>query len=254
MCIPSPFITKDLEFDKDTDYSGKEVERNAQISNEMQQRAKILSHSTQRKLRTKRVQDALQVISNKKEEELQKCQSLHKKNHEAEEKLARVSNNSDYETITLTNFFALDKKMLKSFTYVRIFTTSTAPKGQAKRIPDKKGKVEEAQQGIEHLLLIAYKTRNLPIILPIPDEDDDGNVLVIPTPINESNASEQEPPDLIPEPSIASFSPSDFLQNSNRLSLIRKNVRGVLNNEDREVSITMREQADQVGLILKGRL
>ena len=99
----------------------------------MQQRAKILSHSTQRKLRTKRVHDAHQAISNKKEEELQKCQALHKKNHEAEVKLARVSNNTDYETMTLTNFFALDKKMLKAFAHVRIFTTSTAPKGQSKK-------------------------------------------------------------------------------------------------------------------------
>ena len=190
----------------------------------MQQRATTLSHSTQRKLRIKRVHDALQAISNKKEEELQKCQALHKKNHEAEEKLARVSNSIDFETMTLTNFFALDKKILKAFVYVRVFTTSTAPKGQAKIILDKKGKVEEALKGIDHLLLITCSSRNLPVILLIPDEDDTGNVLLIPTP-TENSADEHEP-DLIPVSTIIDHLPADFLSNSKWLSLIRKTREG----------------------------
>ena len=82
---------------------------------------------------------------NKKEEEFQKYHALHKKNHEVEEKLTRVLNSTDYETTTLKIFFfVLGKKILKACVHVRIFNKSTAPKGQAKRIPDKKAKVEEA--------------------------------------------------------------------------------------------------------------
>ena len=47
---------------------GEEVERNTQIFNEMDQRAKILSHKTQRKLRIKRVTDAQQAVVNQKNE------------------------------------------------------------------------------------------------------------------------------------------------------------------------------------------
>ena len=40
----------ELNFPKDTNYAGEVVERNAKTTNEMQQRAKILSHQLQRDL------------------------------------------------------------------------------------------------------------------------------------------------------------------------------------------------------------
>ena len=72
------------------------------------------------------------------------------------------------------------------------------------------------------------------------------------TPIE--NSADEHQPDLIPESVIIVHLPADFLSNSEWPFIIRKNVKGVLNNEDREVHPTTKEQADQVGLFLKGRL
>ena len=45
-------VFNDLGFPMDTNYAAKEVVRDAKITNEMQQRAKVLSHKLQRQLRS----------------------------------------------------------------------------------------------------------------------------------------------------------------------------------------------------------
>ena len=132
----------------------------------MQQRAKILSHQSQQLLRSKKKRDAARSIIEKEEKEGKQCQAHHKNYNEAKEKLSTVSRDSPLSANTLEHFFKLNKQMLKAFIHVRLFTSGTTPKGQAKMIPDKKGKIEDALRGEENLLLVAHRSRNLPVILP----------------------------------------------------------------------------------------
>ena len=56
--------------------------------------------------------------------------------------------------------------LLDAFIRVRFFEQSTAPKGQAKRIPKNKGTAEEAKNGKVNLISVAYGTRQSTYLLP----------------------------------------------------------------------------------------
>ena len=153
--------------------------------------------------------------------------------------------------------------MLKAFIHVRLFTSGTAPKGQAKMIPDKKGKVIDALRGEENLLLIAHRSRNLPVILPIPETDDNGDVIILPIPeTNENggnNVTASEISEIIASAIDAdlfcrSRPPTSFLSDAEWITLIRRNIRGVYNAEEINVDQIQKDRADQFGFILVGRL
>jgi len=76
-------------------------------------------------------------------------------------------------------------------------------KGTSEKSPDKKGKVEEALRGVENVLLIAHQSRNLSVILPIPEEDEEGNVLLLPN---------NEAPNDSDTVSITTSPPSDIIR------------------------------------------
>ena len=69
------------------------------------------------------------------------------------------------------------KNELSAFIHVRYFLTSEVPKNSS-TIPKGKGKLEAAVAGENNLILAAFNARNKPIILPRPETDDDGNVVV----------------------------------------------------------------------------
>ena len=115
----------------------------------MQQRAKILSHSFQRKLRRQKLSNAVRKIEEKKEVEMKLCDAYHKKSEEGMAKMFKKVKRGPQElsAMTIENFDAMSVPQLKAFLHVRFFTEGTTPRGQAHRTSINKRKVKDAMDG-----------------------------------------------------------------------------------------------------------
>ena len=127
------------------------------------------------------------------------------------EELYKVIRTSHLSEVTITDFKAMNKLQLSAFIHVRSFVTGTIPRGQAKKIPSNKGKVEEAVKGVNNLLFAAYHLRNSPVVLPIPEEDEAES-----SSPSLNNAPVIVTPSLIHEPiiGVSCKSPADYLSST----------------------------------------
>ena len=119
--IPEDVFNR-LGFPKDTDYDGDTVERQAAISNEMQQRAKIISHKFQRKLRTQKEVEAREKVHRDIIDELKMKHEIHQANDTCEDKLFKVSQ------LTAGNFEDIP---MSSFAHRNVTTPSSPPSSTA---------------------------------------------------------------------------------------------------------------------------
>ena len=121
---------------------GNTVEKTATINSESQQRAKILSADLQRALRQEKEIAATAEKNRKLENELISRNEIYAKNDKCEEQLFHVTpevETNNFEDLPIEAFHKVKPMdLLDAFIRVRFFKQSTAPKGQAKRIPRKK--------------------------------------------------------------------------------------------------------------------
>jgi hypothetical protein len=172
--IPEEKLSE-MGFPSDCDMNNKEVERNAQISQEPYQRAKILSHETQRQYREKRLHDLHEAKISKIMVENHKRQKILDINQQCEEKLFKIlgkdSSGTDHCTektltdATLKDFSTHCKASeLTAFCRARIL-----PNESNSIIPKKKGKLGEALKGQENLILFAHRLRDRRPVLQVTE-------------------------------------------------------------------------------------
>ena len=277
--IPEEVYTR-LGFPQDTNYAGEEVDKPDGISQEMRHRAKLLSHDLQRELRQKKEKAAIDGAKQKVHNELVICHDLYVRNDEAMKKMFPTGEVTPLLELQLTDFKKPSVKLLKAFVHLRLFTTGTIPNGQGSRIPKNKGSVDEAATGVKNLLWTAHDMRCHPIILPRPetneagevlldnndgdgegmvvDEDDDGGM--------EKDGEEDEgsnPPRLIVDSPhlIATVTPprpkdkteclpSHYLTNTAYLTLAQRNIRGTFRIEITPFAEDRKTFVDKLGHIL----
>ena len=82
--------------------------------------------------------------------------------------------NGDISAIPIIAFKKPTKPELTAFLKIR------HPAGS--KIPGKgnKGKLEDTQNGENNLIRLAFESRNLPLLTPLPETDDNGDLLLLP--------------------------------------------------------------------------
>ena len=80
------------------------------------------------------------------------------------------------------HFNKLKVPQLTKFLHVRFYDTGIIPRGQSNKIPgtNKKGIVIDAVNGVQNLIRVAKDSSDMPPILPRPETDDRGDLLMIP--------------------------------------------------------------------------
>ena len=100
-----------------------------------------------------------------------------KRNESAETKLLEgLPSEQTINTLPIERFKIPLKDELRAFVHVRLLQTSQVPKNVF--IPSNKGKLPAAIAGEDNLILVAFNTRCKIIVMPRPETDDDGNVVV----------------------------------------------------------------------------
>ena len=235
----------------DMNYDGDEVDKPDKISQEMRHRARILSHDIQCKLRKKKEDAAVAGLKKKRLDDLVIAHDLHIRNDEAMKKIIPTGDEPPpLEDLPLTAFKGPNLKQLKAFVQIRLFNTATIPNGQGNMIPKNKGSVDAVATGAKNLIGAAYDCRNMPIILPRPQTNDDGEVILDEDKegsvddemddieVVEDNDNSGTPllivecphkPIVTPphQSNEANPLPSHYLTNSQYLSLAKDNIKGV---------------------------
>ena len=167
-------IFEESGFPVDLNFSGKEVRRDATISQESYQRAKTLSHEFQVQLRVDR---RAFIMADKVQKEAvvnTKVLALLATNKKCKEKLLPLApqpainpdepQQSPLSFLRLEDFAKCKSDFLKAFAHVRTFSTSK----RSGTWPTKKGTVQDASNGTNCILLRAFKCRGSPVILEKP--------------------------------------------------------------------------------------
>ena len=256
--IPEDVFNR-LGFPKDTDYDGDTVERQAAISNEMQQRAKIISHKFQRKLRTQKEVEAREKVHRDIIDELKMKHEIHQANDTCEDKLFKVSQLTagNFEDIPMSSFAHRNVTipLLTAFVYCRLYTVGKPPRGRNNKIPSTKGKLENAAAGDDNLIRAAFECRGRPKVLSRPEICDDGNPITTSTvaPTTNINAAATTKASSTP-PLLTKDKPSTYLEREGYIMLAVANIKGVFNIDKETVNAEMKIRADKIGTLLKGRL
>ena len=278
-----------IGFPSDTNYAGETVEKPDNIRQEMRHRAKILSHSLQCSLRASKENEALSVVRKKQDDELILQNGLHKRNDEATNILFPVPSEAgnNYTDLPIQAFKKIHVNELKAFIHVRLFESATIPTGKASSIPKLKGKIEAAIAGVPNLIRVAYDSRALPIILPCPDTDAHGNVILLNDDddggggggggdncdddgVDNCDVDEEDiciggsnddeaPPRLIvecvpPQSSETNHQPSYYLSRPSYLLIADQSIRGTLRLEDSLITDRDIQHVDKLGRIMRRRL
>ncbi len=163
----------ELGYPQDLDMYNVVVPQNDEISNEVQNRSKVLSHEEQRAER-RAEQNDLDVIATEKRLQAELAiDDLLRGNEECENILFHaLRGNEDYggnddkvflRELTLEHFAKTKKctiTLLKAFCHVRLFSTAKAGKAWPK-----KGTLDEALSGADVLVKRAHDVKLLPILL-----------------------------------------------------------------------------------------
>ena len=209
----------------------------------------------QQALRQEKEIAAIADKNRKLENELISRNEIYAKNDKCEEQLFHVTpevETNNFEDLPIEAFHKVKPMdLLDAFIRVRFFKQSTAPKGQAKRIPKKKGTAEEAKNGKVNLISVAYGTRLSTYLLPRPELDDTGDVIMVTPDTPETNVPL---PRLIVE-SAPPSPPSTFLSNPKWVRDAIQNIHSgylfSLTHED--MSDDNFKCADKLELLLLGR-
>jgi hypothetical protein len=156
----------EMGFPMDLDNNNRVVERNAEISQEPYQRAKILYHKMQKRQREKRLCDLHEEKICKINVDNHKRQKILDINKTCEEKLLHVLGRDCNETSQLTDTNLMDATLqdfanhckaneLTAFCRVRLL-----PNESNSIIPTRKGKIDDALNGDENLIVVAHRLRN----------------------------------------------------------------------------------------------
>ena len=158
-------IFYELGYPKDLDPDGNEVQRLAGIEAESRQRCKELTHDFQIQLRRKRKEAIEAKLSEKRADKQIKKNNALALNRECEDRLPE----DDLEDATLEDFAACNVPQLKHFIYVR------APNDVVRSKLPNKGSLEDAKEGVQNLILMAYEIRNENIELEAEDDTEETN-------------------------------------------------------------------------------
>jgi hypothetical protein len=166
----------ELGFPVDCDMDKKEVRRDAAIMQESRQCAKNLSHVHQAKLRDEKREQVWAEVVRKEADKRNKTESQLKIAEECEEKIRKLMTGDDQLTeisqATLKHFSKCKRDQLKAFAMIRKSDVTASMN---------KGKLEEATNGGNCLILRAFECRSLPAIVmtqepPSSDENADGEI------------------------------------------------------------------------------
>ena len=199
-------------------------------------------------------------------------------NDSCEDKLFHDSEDTErnYENLPIEKFKKPLKKELQSFVHVRMFDTASIPSSESKKIPSNKGKVEEAINGTPNLILAAFASRSDAKLLPRPETNEDGEVMMN---MEDDDEVEEDgivggeygvcarlvqPPRLIvecpcptvtpPRHTLTKQPPSSFLSSVQYLQMANLNIRGTFRVEIDSVTREMKDHADKLGKALRRRL
>ena len=167
-------IFEESGFLVDLDFSGKEVRRDATISQESYQRTQTLSHEFQVQLRADRRAFIMAEKVRKEAVVNTKVLALLATNKKCKEKLLPLApqpainpdelQQSPLSFLRLEDFAKCKSDFLKAFAHVRTFSTSK----RSGTWPTKKGTIQDASNGTDCILLRAFECRGSPVILEKP--------------------------------------------------------------------------------------
>jgi hypothetical protein len=171
-------VFEELGFPVDCDMDGKEVRRDATITQESRQRAKNLTHVHQAELRDEKREQVRAEVVRKEADKRNKSESQLKIAEECEEKIRELmagDESTEISQATLEHFSKCKRDQLKAFVTVRKIDVPASLN---------KGKLEEANNGVDCLILRAFECRSLPPIVmtqepPSSDENADDEIELV---------------------------------------------------------------------------
>ena len=145
-------------FSVDKDNNGKEVRRDATITQEHRQRAKCLTHVHQQSLREERINLIKAEIERKKADAVAKLHAKLRNNFDCEKKLFLLMKvNTDVKhlmNVTMANLMSCSGDLLKAFIIVRKDNLLIS------RLP-KNGLLNDALKGEKNLISLAFECRGM---------------------------------------------------------------------------------------------
>jgi hypothetical protein len=170
------WLYEELGYPMDKDMDGREVRRNATISQENRQRSKCLSHSHQKELRKKKQNEIDAAKARTIAEETNNLSRLIMQNTAAEDKLIAGTGKSRDKISELSKeyFKRPTGPELKAFVHMRKFDTYKLPPG-APKWPKNKGKLVDidATPRVDCFLQQAWEARNNVVKLKHPRKLND---------------------------------------------------------------------------------
>jgi hypothetical protein len=157
--VPEDIYDK-LEFPMDQDVEGNPIPKNQGISQEHRQRAKCLTHRNQVKLREKRLESAMAAMNIRHAEKVQAFQNLVQMHDECVTELKKLAPEvEEASQLELVHFshHKIQVKHLKGYIHARSWETVEKPKNHQWK---NKGNLQQAQAGIDCLILQAHKLRS----------------------------------------------------------------------------------------------
>ena len=211
----------ELNYPVDKDENNLEVRRNAKITDEKSQRAKILSHKFQRSLRQKIIHEKSQKEMRNMRENNKTCADKLETSKECVNILLENTNIVDESNalncLEFVDFKKPSKKQLQCFIFVRTRSALKQPKNNNLIvIPKNKGTVAEAVNGYCNLIRMAYDIRDHPIMLQLPSCDS-----------NSSSANPTVDIDSIEEPNITECGMNTEGSNSVEINELNDTLTGI---------------------------
>ena len=199
-----------------------------------------------------------------------KREDIHKQNDAAMLKLMKDQpEERTLDDLPIESFAIPQMKKLSGFLHVRLFNTSVVEKNPDKPpFPTKKGKLTDPE-GVNNLIRAAHAARNRAIILPRPDTDDNGVVVVDDDDVDVGSIGDvdvvDDPARLIVDSTTAAIvtlprsiltikPPSFYLSNTIYQQMAIKCIRGTLRMETNVLEKEIAEHADEIGRMLRKRL
>jgi hypothetical protein len=173
------FEYDDRGFAKDLNSAGEVVERLAGITNEKCQRAKVISHVKQRMLRLAERAKGLAVVVAKDAEEAQKVVGLAAFNVKCEqlviEAIGLPPTSGVFRALqgaSLAHFSKAKRPQLVAFCHMRLFESSSLPRGTSFKFPKLKNAPGETGETLVEMAFRLRRTavvlKNLPLPPPLP--------------------------------------------------------------------------------------
>jgi hypothetical protein len=240
-----------LGFPMDQDVEGNPVPKNQGISQEHRQRAKCLTHEHQVKLREKRLEAAMAAMNVRHVKKVKDFMDLLQMHDECVVELGKVAPLVDEPSqLDLVHFsnHKIQVKHLKGYIHVRTWETVETPKGYKWK---NKGNLQEAQAGIDCLILQAHKLRSAPVKLK---DKPAAPVKPSPPPPRHESATIITASSLNPFDCGAHKPASELLSNENWRNLVTSSWRRDAEKINHSTHQTTLDRANKLQSILLNRL